>query len=172
MARGRRRKVTEAERDARRREDRERLEEAVCALLCSEGWQRWVKARRCFRTYSLKNQLLIALQRPEATRVAGFRTWLKLNRCVRKGERGIRIFAPMAVTEHDGAGRVVVDAETGEPRKRTLFRLAAVFDVAQTEPLPDAEPIALEPPSRPITGDSHRELSDASLPWNERGKQP
>jgi hypothetical protein len=52
------------------------------------------------------------------------------------------------------------DPVTGEDTgaRRTLFRLAPVFDVSQTEPLPDTEPIALEPPSEPITGDSHAHL--------------
>lgn len=158
MTRGRRRKPTDAERDARRKADREQLEEAVRALLCTEGWQRWVRTRRRFRTYSLSNQLLIALQRPQATHVAGFRAWLQLNRCVREGERGIRIFAPMPVKERHADGEVVIDGETGRPRTRMLFKSVAVFDVAQTEPLPDSEPVPLEPPSRPIAGDSHAEL--------------
>jgi hypothetical protein len=158
VARRQRNKPTDAERDARRNEDRERFEEAVSALLSSNGWERWMRTRRCFRTYSVNNQLLVALQRPQATRVAGFRAWLSLNRCVRKGERGIRIFAPMPVRERDAEGAVVVDPETGRPQSRTLFKSVAVFDVEQTEPLPDTEPVPLEPPSRPITGDSHREL--------------
>lgn len=120
--------------------------------------QRWVKTRRCFHRYSLNNQLLIALQRPGATHVAGFRAWLKLNRCVRKGERGIRIFAPMTIRDKDAAGDVALDPATGEPATRTLFKLAAVFDVSQTEPLQDTEPVPLEPPTQPIEGDSHREL--------------
>ncbi|MFL5911769.1 MAG: ArdC family protein [Gaiellaceae bacterium] len=53
--------------------------------------------------------MLIAMQRPDATRVAGFRAWLKLNRCVRKGEKGIRIFAPMSVFAKDDTGAAVFD---------------------------------------------------------------
>ena len=90
--------------------------------------------------------------------MAGFRAWLSLNRCVRKGERGVRIFAPMPVRERDAEGAVVVDPETGTPQTRMLFKSVAVFDVDQTEPLPDTEPVELEPPSRPITGDSHQQL--------------
>ena len=128
MARRQRNKPTDAERDARRNEDRERFEEAVSALLSSEGWERWMRTRRCFRTYSVTNQLLVALQRPQATRVAGFRAWLSLNRCVRTGERGIRIFAPMPVKERDAEGTVVVNPKTGKPQTRTLFKSVAVFD--------------------------------------------
>jgi hypothetical protein len=158
VARHRHSKPTDAERDARRNADRERLEEATRRLLSSEGWQRWVKTRRSFHFYSLNNQLLIALQRPDATHVAGFRAWLKLNRCLRKGERGIRIFAPMTVRAKDAGGDVAVDPTTGEPATRTLFKVASVFDVSQTDPLPDTEPVPLEPPSQPIEGDSHSEL--------------
>ena len=157
MARQRRSKPTDAERNARRNADRARLEEAARELLSSEGWQRWVNTRRSFHRYSLNNQLLIALQRPDATHVAGFRAWLKLNRCVRKGERGIRIFAPMTIRDKN-AGDVALDAATDEAPTRRLFRLVAVFDVSQTEPLPDTEPVPLTPPSQPIEGDSHREL--------------
>src|SRR5438067_3511253 len=79
----------------RHAQQREQLEQAARALLSSEGWQRWVRVRASFHHYSLTNTLLIAQQRPDATRVAGFRAWLKLGRCVRKGEHAIRIWAPM-----------------------------------------------------------------------------
>jgi hypothetical protein len=155
----RRRRLTDEERAERREQQRELLDNAVRELLTSEGWARWVKTRATFRRYSWRNTMLIAMQRPDATRVAGFRAWLKLNRCVRKGEKGIRIFAPMSVIERDDAGTEVRDDE-GNARHRTLFRLTTVFDVSQTDPLPDKEPVALEPPSEPLTGDSHAGLFD------------
>ncbi len=74
-------------------------------------------------------------------------------RCVRKGERGLRILAPMSVTE--------VDEATGEEVKRPFFREAAVFDVSQTEPLPGCEPVPLSPPGGEIEGDSHAKLVPA-----------
>ena len=141
----RRRPLTDEQRAQRRARDREQFEHAVRALLTSDGWERWVRTRRTFRRYSLNNQLLIALQRPDATRVAGFRAWLRLNRCVRKGEKGIQIFAPCTVKQRDEHGRVVLD-EHGRPRTRTLFKLTSVFDVAQTEQHP------------------YRPVSDCSLP--------
>jgi hypothetical protein len=101
--------------------------------------------------------MLIAMQRPDATCVAGFRAWLKLNRGVRKGEHGIRIFAPMTVPERNGDGAAILD-ENGRAKRRTLFRVTTVFDVSQTDPLPGAEPVLLEPPSEPLTGDSHADL--------------
>jgi hypothetical protein len=144
--------LSDEEHAERRRRDRERVERAARELLDSDGWKRWVRTRARFHRYSLHNTLLIAHQRPDATRVAGFRAWLALNRCVRKGERAIYIWAPMRVKERDPA----TGEESGEPR--TLFRLAPIFDVSQTDPLPDTEPIALEPPREPITGDSHAHL--------------
>jgi antirestriction protein ArdC len=83
------------------------------------------------------------MQRPDATEVAGFRTWQALGRQVRKGERSIRILAPMSVKDRDAAGE-----ETGE--RITFFRSVSVFDIAQT----DGEPLP-ERPREPITGDSH-----------------
>jgi hypothetical protein len=79
-------KMTEAARAERRRADRDRLERAARALLNSDGWQRWVKVRSTngLARYSFGNQPLIAMQRPDATYVAGFRAFLQLNRSVRK----------------------------------------------------------------------------------------
>ena len=54
--------------------ERERVAEACRALLSSDGWRRWVRARSAFHSYSLNNQLLIVLQSPDATRIAGFQT--------------------------------------------------------------------------------------------------
>jgi hypothetical protein len=105
--------------------------------------------------YSLRNQWLIAIECHARgitpTYVAGFRAFLALNRCVRKGEKAIRILAPLAVKQRDDAGE-----ETGG--KRVFFRTVPVFDVAMTEPLPGLEPVPLAPPAEPIEGDSHRHL--------------
>ncbi|MCW2986838.1 MAG: ImmA/IrrE family metallo-endopeptidase [Conexibacter sp.] len=66
---------TEAERDARREADRQRAAVAVEALKSSESWQAWLRSRAKFHNYSFTNQLLIAMQCPEATHVTGFRKW-------------------------------------------------------------------------------------------------
>jgi antirestriction protein ArdC len=150
--------LTDDERAERRAQERQLVESAVRSLLTSEGWQQWVRVRTLFRSYSPSNTWLIALQAPHATRVAGFRAWLKLNRCVRNGERGIRIWAPMQVKARDGDGNVVKEDDTGHELKRVRFRLTAVFDVSQTEPLPNTEPVPLSPPSEPVTGDTHAAL--------------
>jgi hypothetical protein len=67
--------LSEADRAQRREADRQRSIQAVEALRSSSGWQEWLAARRHFHSYSLSNQLLIAMQCPQATRVAGFRAW-------------------------------------------------------------------------------------------------
>jgi hypothetical protein len=156
MANKSRRRMSEQERDERRRADRERLQHAAEELLSSEGWARWVRIRASFHSYSASNCMLIALQCHqrgiEPQRVAGFRTWLKLGRSVRKGEAAIRILAPVTVKDRDP----VTAAEKIEPR--VFFKTTFVFDVSQTEPLPGADPAPLEPPRQPLTGDSHAHL--------------
>jgi len=151
--------ASEHARAERRRADRERIEQAAQQLLSSEGWRRWVRVRATngLSRYSFHNQLLIALQRPDSTYVAGFRAFLALNRCVRKGEKAIRILAPMSVKTASDSTTKQAAAETSESR-RTVFRAVPVFDVAQTDPLPDLEPVALDSPAQPIEGDSHAAL--------------
>jgi hypothetical protein len=155
------RRITDAERAERRSADRERLEHAARALLDSSGWQRWVRVRATngLARYSFHNQLLIALQQPEATYVAGFRAFLTLNRCVRKGEKAIRILAPMTLSSRAAEAEVSGDGAGAEQTpRRTVFRAVNVFDVAQTDPLADTDPVPLTAPSQPVSGDSHEHL--------------
>jgi antirestriction protein ArdC len=147
-------RLTPEQRDARRREQLDQLREATSALLTSDGWQRWLRTRSRFHRYSLRNTLLIAFQCPHATHVAGFRKWLELGRCVRKGEKAIRIFAPVRYRHRDNEQND--ENEAGE--RLVGFKLAAVFDVSQTEPRLGVEPAPLDPPGQPVTGDSHAEL--------------
>ena len=108
MARKSSGRCSEHERAERRCADRERLRSAAEELLSSEGWVRWVRIRSMFRAYSAGNCMLLAYQCHERGiephRVAGFRTWLKLGRCVRKGEQALRILAPVTVKERDARG--------------------------------------------------------------------
>jgi hypothetical protein len=149
-----RKRLSDTEREQRRAEDRERVQQAARQLLSSEGWQRWVRvrARNGLSRYSLSNQLLIALACPQATFVAGFRAWLQLGYCVCKGERAIRIMAPMAVKdrEPDRPDQLVGEADS---RARVVFRAVSVFDASQVTPLPSGEPTPLAPPSEPLAGD-------------------
>lgn len=71
-------------------ETRERLSQAVAALASDEGFQRWLRLRTTttIGKYSIYNQLLIADQMEAATRVAGYKAWLREGRQVRKGDSG------------------------------------------------------------------------------------
>jgi antirestriction protein ArdC len=149
------RRISEARRAERRAQDRERVQIAVRALLSSDGWRRWVRARAVFANYSATNCALLALQCHqrgiEPRHVAGFRAWQKLGRTVRKGQHALWLMAPMAVVERNASGE-----ETGE--KRLFFRSVPVYELSQTQALPGVEPAPLEPPSAPIEGDSHAHL--------------
>lgn len=153
MARGRR--LSDEDRARRRAEDRDRLEQAARQLLDSDGWQRWIKvrSRNGLARYSVGNQLLIAMQAEHASFIAGFHAWRELGRTVVKGARGIRILAPMPIRDREPTG----EQAAGE-KLRTLFKSVAVFDVSQTQPLDGQEPVPLEAPREPITGDSHAHL--------------
>jgi hypothetical protein len=149
-----RKPLSETERAERRQRDRERLKQAAEQLLSSEGWQRWVRVRAQagLRRLSLSNQLLVAMACPEATFVAGFKAWLRLGYAVRKGERAIAIIAPLPLKERDR----VSGEESGETR--LLFKTVFVFDRSQVDPIEGVEQAPLEPPTQPLTGDSHSHL--------------
>ena len=80
-----------------------------------------------FHRYSLNNQALIASQCPQASHVAGYRTWQKLGYQVRKGERGIRILALRPYTR---------TTDAGEEEQRLSFAAVAVFDASQLTETP------------------------------------
>ena len=100
------------------------LEEGLERITSSEDFQQWLKSLSYFHQYSWGNTLLIWMQNKNATQVAGFQTWAKMNRFVRKGEKGIRILAPRTITKE----------ENGKEYTEVIgFRPVYVFDVSQTE---------------------------------------
>jgi len=115
------------ERAQQRADDRDYARQAVEQLRSTEAWKRWLATRASFHSYSLANQLLIAMQHPTATRVAGFRAWLKLGYCVQKGEKAIRIWAPCPPT-HKQLEKWRTSGQQPQDRPRTFFKLTAVFD--------------------------------------------
>ncbi len=146
------------------------LIDAVAELRSSDKWAQMLTVAAQFTTYSPSNVLLIAVQRPDATHVAGIRTWNSLGRHVLRGEHGIAILAPClyrtdeeAVAENDGAKPDKSATKATEPaderpmprRELRGFRVVHVFDVTQTygAPLPSAAP-------RLLTGDAPREVWD------------
>src|SRR5260370_16202180 len=84
--------------------------------------------------YSLNNLSLLARQRPDARRVAGFHTWRKLGRYVRKGEKGIAIIAPLVRRKSDEESK-----NADDERVIAGFKVAHIFSEEQTdgEPLPE-----------------------------------
>ena len=115
---------------------------AVEALTSGEDWQRMLELASRFHHYSANNVFLIMLQRPDATLVAGYRTWQSMGRQVRKGERGIRILAPCTYrykVEHEDGTETTHVGVRG-------FTTTTVFDAAQTdgEELPDIRPELLQ----------------------------
>ena len=106
----------------------------------SEVLTQYLNAMARFHSYSFGNIMLIARQKPEATRVAGIRTWNSLGRFVKRGEKGILILAPMVGRRRQGANEVATEIESDnaaderKPEQQLYgFRAVYVFDVSQTE---------------------------------------
>ena len=104
----------------------------------SDALKGYLKFLSGFHNYSFRNMMLIFMQNPEASMVAGFKAWQGMGRQVRNGEKGLRILAPMV------RNRKTEESETSTHQKQevsddqqsrvvTGFRLASVFDVSQTD---------------------------------------
>lgn len=132
----------------------DKLEEGLKELFESEKYKTYLTTMSKFHNYSFNNTLLIAMQKPEATLVAGYKAWQKnFERHVNKGEKAIRILAPASYKikeERDKldpvTGEMMFD-ENGMPQKEQVevtipaFRAVSVFDVSQTDgkPIPELE---------------------------------
>ncbi len=127
-----------------------RIEDGICEFYKSDKYKNYLKVMSKFHKYSINNSILIFLQKPEATAVAGYRNWeTNFKRNVKKGEKGIEIFIPYKGTHKvekiklDENKKEVLDAN-GKPvieqtnKEYITFRVGHVFDVSQTEgePLP------------------------------------
>lgn len=130
----------------------DKLEQGLKELFDSERFKTYLNTMSKFYNYSFNNTLLIAMQKPDATLVAGFQSWQKnFERHVNKGEKGIKIMAPapykkkqeMEVIDQK-TGRTVL-GEDGKPKTEEVeitipaFKPVTVFDVSQTDgkPIPD-----------------------------------
>ncbi len=127
----------------------DRLEKGVADIFQSDNYQRFLNTMAKFPQYSFNNNLLIMMQKPDATLCQSYSGWKKMGRFVKKGEKGIRILAPtpyMMEREQnklDDKGKAVLDKD-GEPVKEkvqiniTAFKPVSTFDLSQTdgEPLP------------------------------------
>jgi hypothetical protein len=99
----------------------------------SEALTAYLTAMGRFHNYSFGNILEIARQKPDATRVAGLYAWNQLGRKVKKGERGIRILAPLMGIRRKKDEEAEKDIRTQNQAVLVGFRAAYVFDVSQTE---------------------------------------
>ena len=109
------------------------LEQGIDGILEGQAFADYLATMARFHTYSFGNVLLIKLQRPDSTRVAGYQRWKQLGRQVKRGEQGIKILVPHAIR--------TTDLETGEEQIIVRsFGLGTVFDVSQTEGRPLPEP--------------------------------
>ncbi len=123
----------------------DRLTAQIEALVSGADWARFLTVAARFHGYSPNNVWLILIQRPDATRVAGYRTWQRLGRQVNKGAKGIAILAPCVYRR-----RPVDDDDANENpgivRALRGFTVVHVFDESDTtgEPIADIAPILLE----------------------------
>lgn len=106
----------------------DRLAKAIDDVRASDTFKQYLNVQARFHNYSWRNTWLIFMQRSDATRVAGFQTWKKIGRNVKKGEHGIMIFAPCPFKRE-------VERESGDTEVESgmFFRPVYVFDLAQTE---------------------------------------
>jgi antirestriction protein ArdC len=147
------------------------LTEGIAKLTTSEEWQKFLDVQSRFHHYSFNNVLLIAMQKHDAIQVAGFNAWRTVGRTVRKGEKGIRILAPM--TSKNAQAQDVDD-----DRVTRGFKWVPVFDVSQTdgEKLPCVcnrlagnDPFALYPRLVAVAHSVGFTVEDAELPENTNG---
>ncbi|MBR0341631.1 MAG: ImmA/IrrE family metallo-endopeptidase [Oscillospiraceae bacterium] len=132
----------------------DRLEEGIEEVFTSDNYKNYLSTMAKFHKYSFNNTLLIALQNPDATLVAGYDAWKrKFHRHVKRGEKAIKIIAPMTfkgtqeVEKVDPVTQEIILNAQGEPETEKKeysyqrFKVSNVFDYAQTEgePIPTLE---------------------------------
>ena len=128
------------------------IEQGIQELFQSEKYQQYLRTMSRFHRYSVNNTMLIYLQKPDATLVAGFNKWRdQFGRSVNKGERGIKIIAPTPYKKKvqaekldpdtqlpmlDADGKVITEEKEV---KIPMYKPVTVFDVSQTsgKPLPE-----------------------------------
>ena len=135
----------------------EKLEQGIKELFESEKYKSYLNTMSKFHNYSFNNTVLIAMQKPDATLVAGFNSWKKnFKRHVKKGEKGIKILAPTPYKikqeqeKTDPKTKEILLDKDGNPIMEEVeitipaFRAVSVFDVAQTEGKELPEHIAVD----------------------------
>ena len=124
----------------------DRLEQGITELFDSERYKEYLRVMSKFHNYSFNNTLLIAMQKPDASLIAGFSAWKNnFGRNVMKGQKGIKILAPSPfkikkeMEKIDPQTQKVIIGKDGKPvteeKEITIpaFKVVSVFDVSQTE---------------------------------------
>lgn len=115
----------------------DKLEQGIQDLFDSEKYTLYLKTMAKFHNYSFRNTLLIVMQNPQASYVAGYGAWqTKFKRKVRKGEKGIKIFAPAPYKKTVEEKTFDKDGNAHIEEKEIVvpaFKLTTVFDISQTE---------------------------------------
>lgn len=113
------------------------LEKGVTEMFTSEEYKRYLSTMAKFYSYSINNCIMIAIQKPEASYVAGYSDWnRKFERRVKAGEKGIRIFAPIVYkVKPETAENDTKDTGENEDTEKKIaaFKPAYVYDISQTE---------------------------------------
>lgn len=126
----------------------EKLEKGIGELFESEKYKNYLRTMSKFTSYSLNNTLLISMQKPDSSIVAGYNTWKNLGRQVKKGEKAIQILAPIIYkkkNDNEGIVNDKISDKKDKPLKEETekilvgFKVVNVFDYSQTEgePLPE-----------------------------------
>ena len=126
------------------KEYHERLVQGVKKVLDSKEFKEFLSFSARFHRYSFNNTLLIWCQRPRATRVAGMKAWNFMGRYVKKGEKGIAIFAPLIKKSKESQTESTEDAKMdpeNEAERLIGFSAVYVWDIEQTDgkPVPELE---------------------------------
>lgn len=147
---------TETQQTAKNRQEilndlTEQLEKSVQGFMDGEKYKSFLSSMAKFHSYSLNNQLLIHMQKPDSTLCASYTTWKKFDRYVKRGQKGIKIICPSPYKMQ--TLQTVRDPKTGKPelladgsKKKEMvekvipfYKVGYTYDISQTdgEPLPE-----------------------------------
>lgn len=164
--------------NAKIKELTDQLEKGIKEVFVSDKYKRYLSTICKFHNYSVNNLLLIAQQKPDASYIAGYKTWETMDRHVMKGAKGIMILAPSPYKKTVYAD--ATDPDTGLPKRDAQgnlvkerkeityasFRAISVFDISQTEgkPLPElAEELQGQIPDYMVLMDSIKAVAPAPI---------